>query len=283
LDDFEEASGYLGYDLWKLVCHDEAKLNQTQYTQPALLVASIALWRIWVDYTDMKPAFVAGHSLGEYSACVASGILSFKDAVKIVALRGQLMQKAVPADVGAMAVVLGLDDEAVIALCQKHASSTQVIEAVNFNCPGQVVIAGHRDAVKHVMEDAKSAGSKRTLLLPVSVPSHCALMQGVVPEFEAALKSLKWRQGITPIIHNSNLDISENAQEVIAALAKQLYSPVYWTKTIEFMVAQSVNTFVECGPAKVLTGLDKRIYPDGQHVALSVAEAFDDLLVSGLF
>ena len=280
--DFEEASDYLGYDLWQVVCSDEEKLNQTQYTQPALLVGSIAVWRIWTDYTDIKPAIMAGHSLGEYSACVASGMLSFQDAVKLVALRGELMQKAVPAGEGAMAAVLGLEDQQVKDICLEVAFN-QVVEAVNFNTPGQVVIAGHAQAVERAMQALKAAGAKRVLLLPVSVPSHCALMKDVALEFEKTLKSIKFSKGSIPVIHNSTLSVSDTSAQVIDALAKQLYSPVCWTDTIHQMVNQQVNIFLECGPGKVLTGLDKRIYPDGNHLSLSATDAFGDLLVSGLF
>lgn len=279
---FEEASEYLGYDLWKLVCSDEARLNQTQYTQPALLVSSIALWNIWLEYTDMKPAIMAGHSLGEYSACVASGILSFKDGVQLVALRGELMQKAVPVGQGAMAAVLGLEDQQVKDLCAAAALG-DVVEAVNFNSPGQVVIAGHAVAVARAMEALKAAGAKRVLPLPVSVPSHCALMKEVAQEFEQTLKKVKFSKGSIPVLHNSTLSVSETPAKIVAALAKQLYSPVCWGDTIQLMVNQQINTFIECGPGKVLTGLDKRIYPDGNHLSLSVADAFGDLLVSGLF
>lgn len=280
--DFQEASEYLGYDLWSVVCSDETKLNQTQYTQPALLVGSVALWRIWLDHTEIKPALMAGHSLGEYSACVASGMLSFKDAVKLVALRGELMQNAVPAGTGAMAAVLGLEDQQVIQVCAESAGDL-VVEAVNFNSPGQVVIAGHKAAVERASENLKAAGAKRVLPLPVSVPSHCTLMKGVAVEFEKALKAVKFSKGTISVIHNATVSVAETPAKVVDALAKQLYSPVCWSATVQNMVNQHVNTFVECGPGKVLTGLDKRIYPEGNHVSLSVADAFGELLVSGLF
>ncbi len=256
---FAEASEALGYDLWQLVQNGpEADLNQTDKTQPAMLAAGIAVWRVWQSQNSFQPAFLAGHSLGEYSALVAAGAIEFKDAIKLVAKRGELMQQAVPAGEGAMAAILGLEDAQVIDICQQ-ASETGVVEAVNFNSPGQVVIAGATSAVNQAIELATAAGAKRALLLPVSVPSHCALMQPAAEQLAAELAKTEIQTPQIPVIHNTSVTSSSDANEIRELLAKQLFNPVRWVETVNFLATQGVDTLVECGPGKVLAGLAKRI------------------------
>lgn len=258
-DTFAEASDALGYDLWNLVSTGpEAELNQTDKTQPAMLTAGIAVWRVWQSVSVHKPAFFAGHSLGEYTALVAAESIAFTDAVKLVELRGQFMQTAVPAGQGAMAAILGLDDDAVRAVCTESAA-TGVVEAVNFNSPGQVVIAGARDAVNNAIELATEKGAKRALLLPVSVPSHCALMKPAAEKLADALDTLTLKLPTTPVIHNASVSVASNTDELKTLLAKQLYSPVRWVETVEWLAAQGITDLVEAGPGKVLAGLTKRI------------------------
>lgn len=256
---FAEASEALGYDLWQLVQNGpEADLNQTDKTQPAMLAAGIAVWRVWQSQNSFQPAFLAGHSLGEYSALVAAGAIEFKDAIKLVAKRGELMQQAVPAGEGAMAAILGLEDAQVIDICQQ-ASANGVVEAVNFNSPGQVVIAGATAAVNQAIELATAAGAKRALLLPVSVPSHCALMQPAAEQLAAELAKTDIQTPQIPVIHNTSVTSSSDANEIRELLAKQLFNPVRWVETVNFLATQGVDTLVECGPGKVLAGLAKRI------------------------
>lgn len=258
-DTFSEASEALGYDLWKLVSEGpEAQLNQTDKTQPAMLTAGIAVWRVWQSVSDFNPDYFAGHSLGEYSALVASGALDFTDAVKLVEKRGQFMQQAVPAGEGAMAAILGLDDDVVRGLCAE-AASNGVVEAVNYNSPGQVVIAGAAAAVKHAIELASEKGAKRALLLPVSVPSHCALMKPAAEQLTDALSSITVQLPQTPVIHNASVTVATDAAQIKQALAEQLFSPVRWVETVQWFANQDVTHIVECGPGKVLAGLSKRI------------------------
>lgn len=256
---FKQASDVLGYDLWDLVQNGpEAQLNETARTQPAMLSAGIAVWRVWQKHADFQPAYMAGHSLGEYSALVASGALQFEDAVKLVEQRGQLMQAAVPAGEGAMAAVLGLADADVEAVCQQ-AAAEGVVEAVNYNAPGQVVIAGHKKAVEKATELAQENGAKRAMLLPVSVPSHCELMQGAAEKLAELLKNTQIQLPDTPVVHNASVTISESADEIRKQLANQLYSPVRWVESVQWLQQQGVDTLVECGPGKVLAGLARRI------------------------
>lgn len=256
---FQEASDALGYDLWKLVAEGpEQDLNQTERTQPAMLAAGIAVWRSWQSTTGLLPAYLAGHSLGEYTALVAAGALDFSDAIKLVEQRGQFMQQAVPAGEGAMAAILGLEDDDVRAVCQQ-ASEFGVVEAVNFNSPGQVVIAGSAVAVNPALEIAKDKGAKRALLLPVSVPSHCALMKPAAEKLAEALAGITINTPTIPVIHNASVTSVASAAEIKELLAMQLYSPVRWVETVEWFASQGVNTLVECGPGKVLAGLTKRI------------------------
>ena len=256
---FAEASNALGYDLWNLVQNGpEQDLNQTDRTQPAMLTAGIAVWRCWQTQSSLKPDYLAGHSLGEYTALVAAGALDFAQAVKLVELRGQFMQQAVPAGQGAMAAILGLDDDVVRTVCNE-ASASGVVEAVNFNSPGQVVIAGSADAVNKAIELANDKGAKRALLLPVSVPSHCALMQPAAEQLTVALADIEINNPQIPVIHNASVTSSSDPAEIKSLLAQQLYSPVRWVETVQWFAAQGVDTIVECGPGKVLAGLAKRI------------------------
>jgi [acyl-carrier-protein] S-malonyltransferase len=256
---FTEASGILGFDLWQLVQDGPAeRLDETVITQPAMLAAGVATWRAWLSGGGATPANMAGHSLGEYTALVCSGSLKYADAVRLVRRRAELMQAAVPAGKGAMAAILGLDDDAVIEACNAAAQG-QVVSAVNFNSPGQVVIAGERAAVERATEHAKAAGAKRALLLNVSVPSHCELMRPAAEQLAQALASTPLAAPAIPVIGNADVNTYADAQQIREGLAKQLYSPVRWTETIRELVARGSSSLVECGPGKVLTGLVKRI------------------------
>lgn len=258
-DTFTEASNALGYDLWALVANGpEADLNETQRTQPALLTASVAVWRLWQQQAGAQPAYFAGHSLGEYSALVCAGVLSLADAVKLVEQRGNYMQQAVPAGVGAMSAVIGLDDAAIAAACEQAAQG-EVVSPVNYNSPGQVVIAGHKAAVERAGELCKAAGAKRALPLPVSVPSHCALMRPAAEKLAADLTALNFNDAVIPVVNNVDVAVADNAATVKDALVRQLYSPVRWTETIEWLSAQGVTDVLELGAGKVLSGLIKRI------------------------
>jgi [acyl-carrier-protein] S-malonyltransferase len=256
---FQEASDALAYDVWNLVSNGpEERLNQTDRTQPIMLTAGIAMWRVWQSVSDIKPVYFAGHSLGEYTALVAADAIDFTDAVKLVELRGQYMQQAVPAGEGAMAAILGLDDDVVREVCNE-ASAAGVVEAVNFNSPGQVVIAGSAEAVKKATEIASDKGAKRALILPVSVPSHCALMQPAAEQLANKLNEIDIRMPTTPVIHNASVTSAVDVDAIKSLLAQQLYSPVRWVETIQWLAAQNVDHIVECGPGKVLAGLTKRI------------------------
>ncbi|MDR6982646.1 [acyl-carrier-protein] S-malonyltransferase [Rheinheimera pacifica] len=258
-DTFAEASGALGYDLWALVANGpEADLNETHRTQPALLTASVAVWRLWQQQAGAQPAYFAGHSLGEYSALVCGGVLSLADAVKLVEKRGNYMQLAVPAGVGAMYAIIGLDDAAIAAACEQAAQG-EVVSPVNYNSPGQVVIAGHQAAVERAGELCKAAGAKRALPLPVSVPSHCALMRPAAEKLAIDLTALNFNDAVIPVVNNVDVAIAANATAVKDALVRQLHSPVRWTETIEWLAAQGVTDVLELGAGKVLTGLIKRI------------------------
>ena len=256
---FGEASSKLDFDLWKLVQDGPVEqLNQTQNTQPAMLAAGVAVWRIWQAEGGILPAVMAGHSLGEYTALVCAGALEFTDAISLVADRGRFMQEAVPAGAGGMAAILGLDDDQVRDVCAKAAAS-EVVEAVNFNSPGQVVIAGNKAAVERACELAKSAGAKRALPLPVSVPSHCALMKTAAERLYERLASVSLQTPKIPVLHNVDLGEAGEPQDIRERLAQQLYSPVRWVETIQAMSARGIHTLIEVGPGKVLIGLNKRI------------------------
>lgn len=277
---YMEASEVLGYDLWQLVqAGPKDQLDQTDKTQPAILTASIALWRLWQQLTDILPSYVAGHSLGEYSALVVAESLPFAEAVKLVELRGQLMQKAVPAGQGAMAAILGLTDEEVVAAC-KAAAQHQVVSAVNFNAPGQVVIAGNNEAVNRAIELCKAQGAKRALPLPVSVPSHCDLMRPAADEFASALSAASWKNPNIAIVQNVTADVSRDLQTLKENLLAQLYKPVRWVESMQLLAKLGVTSLVECGPGKVLCGLNKRCVKELETSALETPEAFVNTLTA---
>jgi len=256
---FSEASEALGFDLWQLVQQGpDERLNATENTQPALLASSMALWRLWQQHGGETPAIVAGHSLGEYSALACAGAIDFADGVKLVQLRGQLMQAAVPVGTGAMAAILGLADADVVAACAAAAKG-DVVSAVNFNCPGQVVIAGQKDAVARGVEACKEAGAKRAVELPVSVPSHCELMRPAAERLGEALATIEVRMPSISVIHNVNAAAAQDVAELRDLLVRQLYSPVRWTESVQAMQATGVQNLIECGPGKVLSGLNKKV------------------------
>lgn len=259
---FQQASDVLGYDLWALVQNGTAEdLGQTHRTQPALLAASVALYRIWQQkFPDQKPSVMAGHSLGEYSALVCAGVLDFQEAIKLVELRGKEMQSAVPVGTGAMFVIIGLENEAIINACAKAQQETgEVVSAVNFNSPGQVVIAGTKTAAECAAELCKEAGAKRALPLAVSVPSHCELMKPAADKLAEALVNVTFNASQVPVINNVDVQVEMNPAAIRLALVRQLYSPVRWTEIVEKMVEEGVTTLYEIGPNKVLTGLASRI------------------------
>ncbi len=261
---FDEASQALGLDLWQLVsAGPSGQLNQTENTQPAMLAAGVAVWRVWRALGGPLPAFMAGHSLGEYSALCCAEAITFPDAVRLVADRGRFMQAAVPAGQGGMAAILGLDDDQVRALCAQAAHG-EVLAAVNYNSPGQVVIAGTAAAVARGVDAAKAAGAKRAVILPVSVPSHCALMQPAAERLAERLAGISIQAPIVPVFHNCHAHAESDPAAIRAALVRQLASPVRWVDTIRAMAAQGVDMLVECGPGRVLAGLNKRIARDTQ-------------------
>ncbi len=256
---FKEASDALGYDLWQLVAQGPLEqLNQTNYTQPALLTASVALWRVWQAESDVMPSVFAGHSLGEYSALVCAGVFSLAQGVKLVEKRGEYMQACVPAGVGAMAAVIGLDDQTIIDACAKS-QIDDVVAAVNFNSPGQVVIAGHKAAVERAGELCKEAGAKRVLPLPVSVPSHCALMTDAAQKLAADLEQITFSEPKINVVNNVDVSVEMSGEAIKTALIKQLYSPVRWSEIVTALGEQGITQMVEVGPGKVLQGLAKRI------------------------
>jgi [acyl-carrier-protein] S-malonyltransferase len=256
---FTEAGDILGYDLWDLVQNGPAeRLDETVVTQPAMLAAGVATWRAWRSAGGDSPAAMAGHSLGEYTALVCAGALPFADAVRLVRRRAELMQAAVPAGKGAMAAILGLDDDAVIEACRRAAEG-QVVSAVNFNSPGQVVIAGERAAVERAAALSRAAGAKRAVLLNVSVPSHCELMRPAAEELAGSLADTSFSAPSIPVIGNADVRPYEDAGQIRIGLAKQLHSPVRWTETIRDLISCGSSSIIECGPGKVLTGLSKRI------------------------
>ncbi|WP_127555346.1 ACP S-malonyltransferase [Saccharospirillum alexandrii] len=277
---FAEASNALGYDLWALVSEGPTEeLNKTEKTQPALLTASIALWRLWQAEGGARPDYLAGHSLGEYSALVAAGVLPLADAAVLVEKRGQLMQAAVPAGQGSMAAILGLDDQAVIDGCAAAAQG-DVVEAVNFNTPGQVVIAGSVAAVERAIETLKAAGAKRAMPLPVSVPSHCSLMKDAAAQLSSHLDTLNWQNAELPIIQNVSAAAESNAAALKQNLVEQLYRPVLWSQSVTELVRLGVSETVECGPGKVLSGLNKRIEKTLTLSALGSLAAFQERIGS---
>ncbi|MBD2810359.1 ACP S-malonyltransferase [Xenorhabdus sp. Vera] len=256
---FAEASTVLGYDLWTLVQQGPLEeLNKTWKTQPALLAASVAIWRVWQEKGGKAPSMMAGHSLGEYSALVCAGVIEYQEAIKLVELRGKLMQDAVPEGQGAMYAIIGLDNESIAKACEESAQG-QVVSPVNFNSPGQVVIAGEKDAVERAGAACKAAGAKRALPLAVSVPSHCALMKSAAEQLAAALQEVAFNQPQFPVINNADVKVEISADAIRDALVRQLYNPVRWAESVEFIAGQGIEQLLEIGPGKVLTGLTKRI------------------------
>ena len=256
---YEQASSLLGYDLWVLTSSDaNNKLSSTLYTQPAMLVAGVACWNHYVDNFNIKPSFMAGHSLGEYTALVCSGAINFNDALSLVKIRAELMQNAVPDGEGAMAAIIGLDDKKVIELCDRYKDNS-IVDAVNFNAPGQVVIAGEKKGIEKIIENAKDFGAKRALLLNVSVPSHCSLMDNVASELKEKLNSIEINETKIPVLNNLEALIYRDPPHIIKGLSNQVRKPVRWTQTIQFLVKQNINIHIEFGPGGVLTGLNKRI------------------------
>lgn len=279
-DTFAEASAALGYDLWALVANGpDTELNETHRTQPALLTASVAVYRVWLEQGGATPAYLAGHSLGEYSALVCAGVLTLSDAVKLVEKRGQYMQLAVPAGTGAMSAIIGLDD-ALIAKACVEAAQGEVVSPVNFNSPGQVVIAGNKAAVERANELCKAAGAKRALPLPVSVPSHCALMKPAADKLADDLNSISFHTAVIPVVNNVDVIAAADAAAIKDALVRQLYSPVRWTESIEFLAAQGVDTVIELGAGKVLSGLIKRINKELNTASVTDVASLKDALAT---
>ena len=256
---FQEASGALDQDLWALAQEGPKEaLNQTEITQPLLLTAGVALWRLWEQSGGPRPNVLAGHSLGEYTALSCAGVINLGDAVRLVRTRGQLMQQAVGQGEGSMAAILGLDDDQVRSACEQAAQGG-VVEAVNFNAPGQVVIAGSADAVERAIAACKEAGAKRAMALPVSVPSHCALMKPAAAQLADTLSDTRFHAAEMPVINNVDVAMETDPEKIRDALIRQLYSPVRWVETIQALQEQGVGHLYECGPGKVLCGLVKRI------------------------
>lgn len=275
---FAEASQALGYDLWQVVANGPAEtLNQTSVTQPAMLTAGIALYRILQAAGKANVSFMAGHSLGEYTALTAAGVFSLADAVRLVRARGEYMQSAVPEGVGAMAAILGLTDEQVRSACEQGAQG-EVVSAVNFNSPGQVVIAGHKGAVERAMKLCQEAGAKRALPLPVSVPSHCALMQPAADRLAQELAQTTMQTPQVSVVNNVHVAVESDVKAIQAALLAQLYSPVRWVETVQFLKSQGVTRLVEVGPGKVLAGLNKRIDNEIEHFAVADLRTLSDYL-----
>ena len=275
---FDEASAVLDFDLWKMVGEGpDTDLNQTVNTQPAVLAAGIALWRAWCAAGGAQPVVTAGHSFGEVVALVATGAIAFSDALPLVKVRAELMQGAVEGVPAGMMAILGLDDATVVSVCAE-AAHDQVCEAVNFNGPGQVVIAGHSSALERAGALAKDRGAKRALMLPVSIPGHCTLLRDAGERFAAHLQQVSVRAPAIPVIQNADRTAHTDPAAIRSALGRQLYSPVPWTATVGDMVAQGVSRIVECGPGKVLTGLNKRIAGEAECLALSDRATFDQLL-----
>ena len=270
---FAEASDALGKDLWQLAQQGpETELNATENTQPLLLTGGIAVWRAWHEAGGRAPDCLAGHSLGEYTALVAAGTLSLAVGVRLVAVRVRLMQAAVPAGEGAMAAILGLEDAQVIAACAEAAQG-EVVSAVNFNAPGQVVIAGASAAVERAIVLLKAAGAKRALPLPVSAPSHCALMRPAAEQLAERLAALTLNAPVIPVVQNADAAVAADLDALRDALVRQLYSPVRWVECVQQLSASGVTRFVESGPGKVLTGLNKRIAKEAEHYSVETAES----------
>lgn len=274
---FQEASDLLGQDFWAMATEPNELLNQTQHTQPLMLIAGIATYRAYLEAGGLQAIIYAGHSLGEYTALVAAGAISFADALPLVKFRAEVMQSAVPEGVGAMAAILGLDDDAVRAVCAE-AAQYQVCEAVNYNSAGQVVIAGNAAAVARAMDFAKAKGAKRALLLPVSVPSHCALMKPAAEKLAAYLKGVNFNVPKIPVMHNADVVAYQETEQIKDALVRQLYSSVRWVETVQAIHDAQISKFAECGPGKVLTGLTKRIVDSASCTALVSPESINEFI-----
>ena len=273
LDTFAQASEALGYDLWDVVQNDpDNKLNETQVTQPALLTASVAIYRLLAEQ-GIAPEYMAGHSLGEYSALVCAGALDFAEAVKLVEARGEFMQQAVPAGAGAMYAIIGLDDDSIAEICHNTAVATgDVVSPVNYNSPGQVVIAGEKNAAEQAANACKEAGAKRALPLAVSVPSHCELMRPAADHLDDKLETIAIAGPAVKVVNNVDVAVESDPAGIRSALVRQLYCPVQWTKTVEFLAAEGIDTIIEVGPGKVLTGLGKRIVKSVSYIDVNTPE-----------
>jgi len=278
---FHQASEVLGYDLWRLTQDGPAaELDKTIHTQPALLTASYAIWRILQTKKNIKPTLLAGHSLGEYTALVCANALDFKDAVKLVAARGQYMQEAVAPGIGAMGAVIGLEDSAVADICREAITfADEVLAPANFNSLGQVVIAGHKAPVERALKLAKERGAKLVMLIPVSVPSHCQLMQPAAERLAALLTEIKFTEPEIPVINNVDVAIYGKAESIHHGLVRQLYLPVRWVEIIQYFIRAGVTQIIECGPGKVLTGLNKRIDKNLQLTTTTDLATLENLLV----
>ena len=273
-DTFEEASQALGFDMWDLIQNGEQDaLNLTETTQPVLLSSSVALWRAWQEQSGASPVIMAGHSLGEFSALVCAGALAFADAVKLVKQRGAFMQTAVPVGEGAMAAIIGLDDSEINRICGEVAAATgNVVAAVNFNSPGQVVIAGHTAAVDSAIDALKDAGAKRAMPLPVSAPFHTDLMRPAGDRLAAAIADIAITAPQVPVVHNVHAATESDPEKIRALLVEQIYSPVQWTRCVQTIVSNGIGSVVECGPGKVLSGLNRRIDKSLQSYSLEAPE-----------
>lgn len=279
-DTFAEASDVLKQDLWQLVAEGtDADLNATINTQPVMLTAGVAVFRAWQSLNAPAPVMMAGHSLGEYTALVAAGALKFSDALPLVRYRAECMQQAVPEGVGGIAAILGLDDAVVREVC-KEAAQSEVLEAVNYNSPGQIVIAGNRAAVERGMELAKAKGAKRALMLPMSVPSHCSLLKGAAEKLRAYLNNVAIQSPSVPVVHNADVKSYADAASIKDALVRQLYSPVRWVETVQSFGQQGITHNVECAPGKVLVGLNKRIDTNQQALTLNDGAALQATLAA---
>lgn len=278
---FAEASDALGYDVWALVCDGPAEqLALTEFTQPVILTASVALFRSWQTLGGAQPALVGGHSLGEFSALVAAGSLDFADALRLVRARGRAMQAAVPVGIGAMAAIIGLDDAVITDTCAQISTATNHVSAVNFNAPGQVVIAGHSGAVAAAVEALKAAGAKRALPLPVSAPFHTPLMQPAADALAAELASLSLSDAALPVVSNVNAELLRDAAQITALLVRQIASPVQWTRCVQTLEQAGCSSFVECGPGKVLSGLIRRTSNNATTFATETPDALREALAA---
>jgi [acyl-carrier-protein] S-malonyltransferase len=282
-DTYAEASNVLGYDLWELVQHGPAEtLDQTVHTQPAILAASYAIWRILEIRKKIGPVLLAGHSLGEYTALVCAGALPFSDAIQLVAARGKYMQEAVPSGQGALAAIIGLNDQTVSDLCDKAIIDNEVLTPANFNSPGQVVIAGHTLAVERAIALAKTAGARMAKLLPVSVPSHCALMKPAAEKLKTLLATISIQTPVIPVLSNVDVMCYQNADEIRDGLTRQLYMPVRWVETIQKFAGNGIKHIIECGPGKILTSLNKRIETEMQFTSTADLVSLQLLLDTAL-